>query len=142
MADDEIGTLGPKDAPGIDKDYLRAHTNRGSATVAPGPNAARVSKPGLTLPSEEVLSTENLLEVKMLRGYRPRTMRFEVGTPVSDEDGKETDVVAYKDPPEIEEGQDAGLAHKIMPGFFARLPKSEAQEVVRKGIAERADKFD
>jgi hypothetical protein len=77
-----------------------------------------------------------------LRGYRPRTSHFEVGHKHIDEDGDETSAIDYSGPPEILEGQDIGLAHKIMPGNYARLPASEAKEVVKRGIAERADAFD
>lgn len=68
---------------------------------------------------------EKLFPVRILRNYRPATDRWypilrngKVGKPPRNEDGTAT---------------------KIMKGYSVLLPLSEAKEVVRRGIGERAD---
>lgn len=138
MAEDEVGTLGPKDVAGIGKDYLVAKANR-TVTVAPAPGAPKVSKPDLQLPDPEALEKEKLFPVKLLRGYRPRSTHFMVGHYKLDDDGAELAEVEYEEPMEVPVGMDEGHMLKLKAGSPAMLPVTEAREVIRKGIAERAD---
>lgn len=135
--DDEIGTLGPKDVQGIDKDYLRAKTNKGGTVVQPAPGAPLYSKPDIQLPTEELLK-EKLFPVRMLRGYRPKTSHFQLGDETRNDNGDVTGI-EYHDAPDVPEDQDAGSLLKIVAGRMAMLPISEAREIIRRGIADRAD---
>ncbi len=140
MAEDEVGTLGPKDTAGIGKDYLRGKT--WNATAKPAKGAPVVSVPDLSLPKTEDLEAEKLFPVRMLRGYRPATLHFTVGHYAQDEKGNDTGEPIFLPPEPIDADQDAGMELKIAAGSLAMIPVTEAKAIIKKGIAERADAID
>ena len=140
MAEDEVGTLGPKAVGGVDKAYLREKTNGTSSSSYS--SRGKPSKPDIQL-DPAVLRTEKLFPVKMLRTYRPITNEhFKIGHYILDGAGNENDHVEYEDPPEVEPGQDEGSVLRIEAGLPAMLPLSEAKALFKRGIAERADEID
>jgi len=84
----------------------------------------------------DALENDKLFPVKMLKEYRPATMRFQFG-----EMDEETGVITYTDPPEVLPGQDAGFLHRIEAGEYALIPRSEAIQLFKRGIAERNDEL-
>lgn len=141
MAEDEVGTLGPKDTAGIDKGYLRGKT--WNATAKPAKGAPVVSVPDLKLPDAEALETEKLFPVRMLRGYRPATTHFTVGHFAQDDKGNEVGEPIFLAPEPFDETiMDAGMELKIAAGKLAMIPVTEAKAIIKKGIAERADAID
>ncbi len=146
---EEIGPLGPKDFAGVDKKYLAKMGSQPSATVVTTRRKGQsvAMQPDLVLPDGADLKTEKLFPVKILRGYRPMSERFEIGEikrnskgePLKDEAGN--DIMEYVNPPEILPGQDAGFLLKLDEGEYARLPISEARLVIKRGIAERNDEM-
>lgn len=79
-------------------------------------------------PIEAPAENEELFPVRLLRNYRPLTDRW---YPLLS-NGK----LGKK--PQTEEG----LSLKVGAGYFITLPKSEAKQIIKRGIAERADPID
>lgn len=131
---EEVGTLGPKDRPG------KLFKPSWNATAKPAPGADKVSRPDLKFPPADVLKTDKLFPVRLIKGYRPMSDRAEIGTVIEQEDGTEAISYAPIDDESLRSGD--GLALKIAAGSHARLPLSEAKEIIRRGIAERADAID
>ncbi len=135
---DDIGPLGPKDFQ-IDTEALVRKIK-----TAPAPNIALrdrngvviKTKPDITVPEAETLKAEKLFPVRMVKGYRPFTEHFEIG-----EENPETGEITYSKPTPVLPGQDAGFMHQLQPGEPAKLPISEAREVIKRGIAERNDEL-
>lgn len=143
-ATDEIGHLGPKDWRGVDKKLL-SRSRVANAPAQPLKGMATKSKPDLNLPKAEVLNEEKLFPVRILKGYRPGSLHYQYGEFVTDDDGKQTGELIYKDPMPIEEchaqNMDEGMVYQIPENTYALLPISEAREVIKRGIAERNDEM-
>lgn len=135
---DEIGTLGPKEWSGVGKDELRG-PKTWNATAKPAKGAPVVSKPDLTIPSDEALAKEKPFPVILNKGYRPMSRHFQIGHHKRDANGDELAEVVYEDPPMIGLDQDEGIELKQAAGTPLLLPLSEAKQLIRKGIAERND---
>lgn len=132
---DEIGTLGPKDFAGIDKKFL-SRSATVNAPARPLKGAPLVSKPDIVLPPEAELREQKLFPVLIKRSYRPMTSYFQIG-----EQDPDTGEITYRDPDPVEDGQDIGIVHQIPEETYAKLPVSEAREVIKRHIAERNDEM-
>lgn len=72
--------------------------------------------------------SDKFFPVRLLKGYRPIDKFKRV-----DENGE------YLEPPALNPDQDKGLYYKLTPGEVYALPFPEAQEVMKRHLAERAD---
>lgn len=95
---------------------------RGGPKTAPqGPTIAEsVGKDGL--------ESDKFFPVRLLKGYRPFDKFKRI-----DQDGN------MFDPPDLKPDQDKGLYYKLMPNEVYGLPLPEAKELIKRGLAERAD---
>lgn len=141
---DEIGHLGPKDWQGVDKKFL-SRSKVVNAPARPLKGAPLKSKPDLPAISDAALKEDKLFPVKILKNYRPMSLRYQYADVPRDEDGNQVGDLVYKDPMSLEEchaqNMDEGMVYQIPEETYAMLPISEAREVIKRGIAERNDEM-
>lgn len=134
MSDDDVMTLPPKDKAGLALEKV-FHPGQNLGAVQPAPNAPHISGPDLILPPAEKLAAEEWRPVRMLKHYRP-VGDFQIAR--EDETGE---VLEWRDRPELTEESNPGLEWQVKEGWLVHIRKTEAQTIVRAGIAERADPF-